>query len=73
MIISEEEAISLIREKLSGVISPQTTVDVDHVEGEDYIVHVYDVVRETETEGGHTATVGWYNVNKLNGNITITR
>ncbi|WP_440110085.1 hypothetical protein [Paenibacillus sp. QZ-Y1] len=73
MAISEQEAISLVIKEYGSIISPKTIVDIDHVEGEDYIVHVYDVVRETESEGGHTATLGWYNVSKFNGKITITR
>lgn len=46
------------------------TVNVEVTEETDeaYVVHVYETVADEEP--GHTATFGWYNVNKATGDIT---
>ena len=44
-----------------------SNIEVDSVEDRYYIVHVYDVI--TNDNESHTATTGWYKVNKYNGEI----
>ncbi|MWV44864.1 hypothetical protein GRF59_14680 [Paenibacillus sp. HJL G12] len=70
MTITESQAISLVKKKY-GVSSPKLHVEVDHLEGNSYVVHVYEVVIDDVKSGeGHTATYGWYYVDKSSGAIT---
>lgn len=39
-------------------------IEVEHEENNQYVVHCYDIIVD------HTATSGWYYVNKTTGNIT---
>lgn len=42
-------------------------IKYDYDEGNDYIIHCYDIIYDTL--GAHTATSGWYYVDKNTGNI----
>lgn len=45
-------------------------IDIDHSEGNNVTVQVYETVIDyPETGIGHTATFDWYTVDKCNGNI----
>lgn len=45
------------------------TIDVDRKEGENFVVHVYEIVNDGP-ETAHTATKNWYYVNCKTGKIT---
>ncbi|WP_019153876.1 tetratricopeptide repeat protein [Robertmurraya massiliosenegalensis] len=62
--VSIEEAERIIREALK--IPAATYVQFDHEDGDDFIIHVYDIIKN-EGEVSHTATLGWYRVNKNSG------
>jgi len=66
--ITPNQAIKLVKAKY-GYNNPSIYVEVDHMEGNNYVVHVYEVVMDDE-ETGHTATYNWYYVNKTTGKIT---
>lgn len=57
----EKGAISLVRAYLEGGGYVPKYIEIDHMEGSIYVVHAYDVV-EYPGEVGHTATIGWYDV-----------
>ncbi|GGM38862.1 hypothetical protein GCM10011351_26260 [Paraliobacillus quinghaiensis] len=66
--ITEEDAVTIVREKLDISVQSETIVEVDHRDDlGDYVVHVYDIV-ETE-EASHTATIGWYIVDAEDGTV----
>lgn len=44
-------------------------IEMDRVEGDDYIVHVFEIVSDGP-DSSHTATQNWYHVNKYTGKIT---
>ncbi|MBA3856162.1 MAG: hypothetical protein C0507_04565 [Cyanobacteria bacterium PR.3.49] len=44
------------------------TIDVDRKEGNEYIVHVYEVVSDGP-DSSHTATMNWYHVDIKTGKI----
>lgn len=69
--ISEDEAISIAKEYfLKNCIQCESKViEVDHVEENDYIIHIYEIVGKGE-EYEHSATLGWFKVNKYTGNIS---
>ncbi|MCE5220901.1 MAG: hypothetical protein LLF98_06425 [Clostridium sp.] len=62
-------AQEMVKQYLSnnGKYIPQI-VEVDHVEGNSWVLHCYDVITYPG-EGSHTATSGWYYVDRDNGNI----
>ena len=51
----------------NGISIPQI-VQVDQVEGNSWVVHCYSIITDTG-EGSHTATTGWYYVDRDTGNI----
>lgn len=66
--ISESKAISLVKNMLveDNGFGP-SIIEVDHIEGNSYVVHAYDII--INEEEGHTATWGWYYVDMNTGNI----
>lgn len=69
--ISEAQAIQLVKDKYKLNGSSYLVTDVDHEEDQMYVVHVYEnVVDDADTGLSHTATYGWYYVNKTTGEIT---
>ena len=65
--INKADAESLVREHLGLGDNGFLHVEVDHEEGNKYVVHVYEVVNHEEFS--HTATYGWYYVDKDSGKI----
>ena len=66
--ISEKQAIKNVKEHLhkTGAYVPPY-IDVDSVDGNYYLVHAYEVVKN---EGeSHTATSGWFYVNVNTGEV----
>lgn len=45
------------------------TIEMDRVEGDAYVVHVFEIVSDGP-DSSHTATQNWYHVNKYTGKIT---
>jgi hypothetical protein len=44
-------------------------IDVDSEDATAYTVHVYEIVKETDDMPSHTATMGWYTVDKATGEV----
>lgn len=65
--ISKEEAEVLVREHLGIDDHHFLHVEVDHEEGNKYVLHVYEIVNHEDSS--HTATYGWYYVGKDSGKI----
>ena len=66
--ISEQNAINLTKEYLEkNNLYLASNIEIDGIEDKYYIVHVYDVI--TNDSESHTATTGWYKVNKYSGEI----
>lgn len=71
VLVTEAQAIQLVKKKLGIGSSSTLHVEVDHLEGNSYVVHVYEVViDDAKTGAGHTATWGWYYVDKSSGAMT---
>lgn len=66
--ISKLEAEMLVRKHLQLEADEDVHIVYDHDENSNYVIHVFDVVGEGENS--HTATRGWYYVDKSNGEIT---
>ncbi|MFA2809159.1 hypothetical protein [Bacillus mycoides] len=65
--LSPADAENKVRNHLNITSSSNILCEYDHDEGEEYIIHVYEIVKDEE--GGHTATYGWYNVNPHTGAV----
>ena len=65
--INKAEAESLVREHLGLGDNHFLHVEVDHEEGNKYVIHVYEIVNHEDIS--HTATYGWYYVDKDSGTI----
>jgi hypothetical protein len=65
--VNEKDAVRLIREHLGLEEHATLHVEIDHEEGNKYVVHVYEIV--THDDISHTATYGWYTVSKDSGKI----
>lgn len=73
--IKQVSALPEIREWLKAVEAankngdqPRAANFETHEEGKRFVVHVYEYVGTDEE--GHTATLGWYNVDKSTGDVT---
>lgn len=64
--ITPDEAEDIIRTALN--IPDEVHVNYDHDEGNFYVIQVFEIVQSDG--GGHTATWGWYKVNKSTGEWT---
>ncbi len=66
------ENLSEVREFRQGVLATKgkatPVVEVDRKEGNEYIIHVYEIVPD-DAETSHTATFNWYYVNIKSGKI----
>lgn len=63
-ILTHSEAEQIVRSYLK-ITDKNVYTKYDHDEGDNYIIHVYEVViDDPKTKEGHTATWGWYGVNK---------
>ncbi len=66
--VTKDVAVSIVRQQLDISTDSSTIVEFDHHDQDgNYVIHVYDIVK-TEKES-HTATIGWYIVNKQNGQV----
>lgn len=66
--IGEKKAIKIIKEFLEKNNSyVASNIEVDSVDNKYYIIHVYDIIDNGDES--HTATTGWYKVNKYTGEI----
>lgn len=66
--ITEDEAEELVRKHLNIPEDSNLHVVMDHLDNnENYVVQVYEVVSDGGV--GHTATVGWYIVDREDGSI----
>ncbi|MGL6107742.1 hypothetical protein [Romboutsia sp.] len=66
--IGKTQAIKLVKDYLQTNNSYiASNIEVDSVDNKYYIVHVYDVI--SNPDESHTATIGWYQVNKHTGEI----
>ena len=66
--IDEEKAIKLVKDYLMDNNEYLADhIEVDSMDNKYYIIHVYDIV--INGEESHTATTGWYQVNKYSGEI----
>lgn len=66
--ISESKAISLVKDMFSNSGYVPSVIEVDHREGNKYVVHAYEIIQDDE-ETWHTATAGWYYVDMYTGKI----
>ncbi|WP_026672850.1 hypothetical protein [Alkalihalobacterium bogoriense] len=64
--LTEEDAIRLVKIELGVEHDDFIHVVVDHEKDGMYVVQVYEVV---DNGVGHTATLGWYTVDKKSGEI----
>ncbi|MEW9052821.1 MAG: hypothetical protein AB2392_16795 [Neobacillus sp.] len=69
--LTHEQAESLVRTYLNLNANPSIYVKYDHdADNGDYIIQVYEIViDDPKTGAGHTATWGWYGVNKTTKEI----
>lgn len=66
--ITKEIAVSIVRQQLDISTDSSTIVEFDHHDQEgNYVIHVYDVIKNEKES--HTATIGWYIVDKQNGQV----
>lgn len=61
--VSIQQAEDLVRKHANIAKSSKKIVEFDHVDGDFYVIHVYDLV------GQHTATSGWYEVEIKTGKV----
>ena len=61
--ISPQQAEQIIRKALK--VPDSTSVVYEYDNGEHYVIHVYDVVKDDISS--HNATRGWYEVNRNTG------
>lgn len=65
--VTEEQAVDLVRKHI-GTQDENVKVEFDHMDGERYVIHVYEVVEQENSS--HTATKGWYYVDQNTGEVT---
>lgn len=66
--ISESKAISLVKDMFKNYGYVPSVIEVDHIEGNNYVVHAYEIIKDDE-ETWHSATAGWYYVDMYTGKI----
>ncbi|MEH7414431.1 hypothetical protein V7266_03945, partial [Neobacillus drentensis] len=64
--LTHEQAVQIVKEHLNIKSSQNVKIVYDHdAANGDYIIKVYEFVIDNPSTGeGHTATWGWYGVNK---------
>ncbi|MBC2683909.1 hypothetical protein HAU06_07015 [Bacillus toyonensis] len=65
--LSPTDAENKVRKTLNLTNNSKVYCEYEGVEGEEYVIHVYQIV--SDEEGGHTATYGWFNVNSNSGEV----
>lgn len=68
-IITEAQAVKLVKDKYYPKAPSQLIIEVEDSEGTIYLVHAYEIVVD-DPETAHTATWGWYHVDKKTGKVT---
>ncbi len=58
--LSPTDAENKVRKTLNITNNSKVYCEYESVEGEEYVIHVYQIV--SDKEGGHTATYGWFNL-----------
>lgn len=66
--IPENKAISLVKDMFKNYGYMPSIIEVDHIEGNNYVVHAYEIIQDDE-KTWHTATAGWYYVDMHTGKI----
>ena len=66
--ISESKAISLVKDMFKNYGYMPSIIEVDNIEGNNYVVHAYEIIQDDE-KTWHTATAGWYYVDMHTGKI----
>ena len=66
--ISESKAISLVKDMFKNYGYVPSIIEVDHIEGNIYVVHAYEIIQDDE-KTWHTATTGWCYVDMHTGKI----
>lgn len=69
-ILTKDQALQIVAENYDinlDELPENYILEVDGMDGDDYLVHYYEIV--TNSDESHTATVNWYNVNKYTGNV----
>ncbi|WP_257206766.1 hypothetical protein [Bacillus wiedmannii] len=65
--LSPTDAENKVRKTLNITNNSKVYCEYEGFEGEEYVIHVYQIV--SDEEGGHTATYGWFNVNSNTGEV----
>jgi hypothetical protein len=66
--ITKEQAVNLVKAYLEEKVEYiPSIIEVDSEETERFLVHSYDIIGQGEET--HTATSGWYYVNKYTGEV----
>lgn len=73
--ITQQDAISRV-EKIAGTVGKGYHLDFDHMQTVNntqyYVIHLYEIVIDNEKTGdSHTATYGWYYVDKETGDVYL--
>ena len=66
--ISKSKAIYLVKDMFKNYGYVPSIIEVDHIEGNNYVVHAYEIIQDDE-KSCHTATTGWYYVDMYTGEI----
>ncbi|QHE51862.1 PepSY domain-containing protein [Pontibacillus sp. HMF3514] len=64
--VTEEQAVELVRKQI-GAQDESVKIEFDHMDGNRYVIHVYEVVEQENNT--HTATKGWYYVDQDTGEV----
>ncbi len=65
--VTEKQAVELVRKQI-GAQNENVKIEFDHMDGNRYVIHVYEVVEQENNT--HTATKGWYYVDRDTGEVT---
>lgn len=68
-LVSREPKVQAFAKRLKAA-GKKVHIELDPSEEHDYVVHVYELVEGTGDMPGHTATFGWYGVDRKTGKIT---
>jgi len=65
---SKEDAEDFIKQRLNIKENAHLRVEYDHMTEHDYVIHVYELVKEENHS--HTATTNWYMIDKKTGEVS---
>lgn len=70
-LVNSQQARTFVKEKYYPNPPKQLHIAIDHSDENEYVIHAYEnVIDDPKTGAGHTATWGWYYVNKKTGKVT---